>query len=381
MHGLDCRLMSRTRFRWIARQRRATPRPSRGHQGLRFLAALVLAWCVGGCAGVGPGTLMRDRFDYGAAVGDSWKQQTLLNIVKLRYMDLPVFLDVAQIVSGYTVESTVRGSTNLYGPGGVDYVALGAEGKYIDRPTITYTPMMGDQFLRSMMMPVDPKTIFYLLQTGYAADFILGLTVESINGLQNRPVTPGSDRKADADFVRVLMLIRDLQSSGVVSMRVETDKDRRETGVVFFRSENLPPEVLEKCFEVRRLLGLSPTKDRFRIVYSPVRGTDDELCVNSRSMLQMMAAIASCVDVPESDVHEGRAIPGLPVSTDAPVRIHSGTDRPSQAYMAVHYRRRWFWIEDRDWRSKRALMAVMFFFTLSEGNDQRRLPLITIPAG
>ena len=33
----------------------------------------------------------------------------------------------------------------------------------------------------------EPKKIVVVLQTGYAADFILGLTVESLNGVRNRP--------------------------------------------------------------------------------------------------------------------------------------------------------------------------------------------------
>ena len=54
---------------------------------------------LGGCAArMGPTTLTHDRFDYSDAITRSWKEQMLLNMVKLRYMDPPMFLDVQQVV-------------------------------------------------------------------------------------------------------------------------------------------------------------------------------------------------------------------------------------------------------------------------------------------
>ena len=77
------------------------------------LAAAVLAALVAACAGIGPGTVPHDRIDYGSAIGDSWKEQTLLNIVKLRYGDMPIFLEVAQVIAGYQLQSAVTGSFSL----------------------------------------------------------------------------------------------------------------------------------------------------------------------------------------------------------------------------------------------------------------------------
>ena len=346
-----------------------------------FVAAAILA----GCASVGPGTVAVDRFDYGTAIADSWKQQTLLNIVKIRYVDLPVFVDVSSIVAGYSLQTGVSVTGVLSSERAVqgDYGSLGGQAVYTDRPTITYVPMTGEKFLRGLITPIDPRNIFFMLQSGYAADFILALAVESLNGVRNRAAVAGLFREADPEFVRALQLLREVQAVGGIGMRVEEDKDKRSTAVLFFQGNDVPADVQEKAKEIRRLLRLPEDQQKFVLLYSPMRGAANELAVNSRSLLQILQAFASYVDVPAQHLQEAIAAPGIdPASTGEGdgLRIRSGTTKPESAYAAVQYRGHWFWVDDNDWRTKRALTAVMFFFTLADTGAPESLPLVTIPA-
>jgi hypothetical protein len=101
-------------------------------------------------------------------------------------------------------------------------------------------------------------------------------------------------------------------------------------------------------------------------------------------MLQIMAAIAGHIDVPEAHVQDRSAVAAFVDDTgENPVRqarIRSGKERPEQAYAAVRYRDHWYWVDESDTLTKRAFTAVMFFFTLADTGTEDRLPLITIPA-
>jgi hypothetical protein len=128
------------------------------------------------------------------------------------------------------------------------------------------------------------------------------------------------------------------------------------------------------------LLKLPEGQHQFKLTYSSTVGGVGELAVGSRSMLQIMLAFASYVDVPESDTKEGRAIPSLQSNNADPVKIKCSEGKPTDAFAAVYYHNHWFWVDDRDWRSKRALSTIMFLFTMIEGTGDERLPLLTIPA-
>ena len=308
----------------------------------------------------------------------------LLNLVKTRYLDLPIYLDVAQIVSGYSLETgiTVFGQASPQSRRGDTFGGLSANGTYIDRPTITYTPLTGEKFLQNFLTPVNPVKIFSLVQAGYAADFILELTVDSFNGLHNRPVSIDSQEQADPEFFRVVKLLREIEDAGAFGMRIEQPTGGQPATILFFRSEKLAPGIAEKIEEARALLGLTPGRSAFKLVQSTVRGSAEELSVASRSLAQMMAALAQGVDVPSSHQQRrwARPISGSPRGQNLLLHVYSGSKEPPGVYAAVTYEGEWFWIANDDWKSKRTFSSLLFLFTLADTGGEQKLPTITIPA-
>jgi hypothetical protein len=74
---------------------------------LKPVVIMLILILLAGCSGIGPGSVERDRFDYVNALSSSWKKQILLNLVKIRYLDAPVFLDVTSVISQYAVEGKI----------------------------------------------------------------------------------------------------------------------------------------------------------------------------------------------------------------------------------------------------------------------------------
>ena len=354
---------------------------------IAVLMLLFLLITVTGCHSIGPRTVPRDRFEYSCSISESWKRQTLLNIVKLRYLDPPVFVDVGQIVAGYSMETGINASgafPETTGLGG-DTATVGGSVRFTDRPTVTYTPLTGNRFVKMLMTPLPPDAIFFTVQSGYAADAVFFAAVAVMNGLKNQDSTIAGVSPADADFVRALELLRKIQLSGAVGMRVEQDLQKRQTSVITFHSKNISEQTLTDIRELRSLLRLNPDASELKLVFGATSSNDKELAILPRSLLHIMNTMAAQVDVPAEDIKEGRATPGLADSAQVLeeqrlVCIHSSKEKPGDAYVAVHYRNHWFWIDDRDLKTKRSFAFMMILFTLSDSGEQEHLPLITIPA-
>lgn len=360
-----------------------------GRQAAVFRAALfaIGAMCLAGCSSIGPRTVPRDRADYSNTISDSWKRQTLMNIVKLRYLEPPAFVDVGQIVSGYSLEMAGVAGGQLSSVRAMqgNSLNLGGSLKYTDRPTITYTPLTGDKFIKGLMTPLPPDSVFFMIQSGWPADAVCFASVAAMNGLKNQVSDVNGVAPPDPEFQRALGLLRKLQVSGAVTMRVEKNAQKQQTTVIVLRSKGMSEETLADAHELRRLLHLDPDATELKLVFGAAATDERELAVLTRSLLQIMNTMAVQVEVPAKHVSEGRATPGYDRATHVPerqrlVRILSSKHKPADAYVSVQYRDHWFWIDDCDLHTKRAFAFMMMLFTLADTGTRDNLPLITIPA-
>jgi hypothetical protein len=63
------------------------------------------------------------------------------------------------------------------------------------------------------------------------------------------------------------------------------------------------------------------------------------------------------------------------------VNIHSAAEPPVGGFVAVRYSDHWFWIDNRDFRSKSIFSFLLLLTSLAETGVTPQAPVITVPAG
>ncbi|NML43217.1 hypothetical protein HHL11_05605 [Ramlibacter sp. G-1-2-2] len=349
---------------------------------MRRAAVLLATLSLAGCGSIGPETVNRDRIQYVSAISDSWKRQMLLNLVRVRYGDVPVFLDVTSVINAYSLDQIVRAEAEAAPPNrGDTYLQFGGSLQYSDKPTITYVPLTGDKFARSIMSPIPVPSVLLLLQSGYPADLVLRFCVNSVNGVENSHggLVPNAGHP---EFAELLQLLREAQRDGLLGFEARTETGRSRTliqlrtpadGVLAARQQRL-----------RDLLRLRKDAAEYDVGYGSFPRGDIEIAMLTRSILQVMIDVGSYLDTPAVDVEQGRVVAprqepeGRGLAT--PVRVRTGDAAPQDSFVSVAYRGHWFWIDDRDLQSKAAFSFLMLLFSLTETSGTQTAPLITVPA-
>ena len=292
-----------------------------------------------GCASMGPPTIARDRFDSVASISDSWKRQMLLNLLKVRYTDAPVFMNISSVINSYSLEGDISlGGQDVPVGRGDTFGALGAVGRYADKPTISYQPLAGEMFARSLMAPIPVTGVLLRTQGGYPADVVLRICVNTINGLENSFGGPGNPRGGNPKFHELMTALRESQAAGGSGMRLKPIKDTTITVMHLYPTTD--NDIVAPNRKVRALLGLDASAQEFNVVYGSYPENDKEIAIQTRSILPVMIDFGSYIDVPETDLAEGRVY--KPQRTPEQIRlfpplfnIRNGPLAPDDAYVSI----------------------------------------------
>ncbi len=340
------------------------------------------AFLMTGCTSFGAQRMGIDRSDYSMRLLQNNKEQLLLNIVAIRYGDAPAFLEVSSVISQYTREGSLHADLALNPASGNDAGSAGANVLLRETPTITYAPLSGDRFSRSMLSPLPPASLLAMMEAGWSAEYLLRLSARSINGVRAGGHDPLFADAPDPQFIPVIEALGRLQRSGAITLHVERDEHAHFTAKALFSGTLTDRDRTDLAF-IRATLKLPGGAKELAIRFGGAQTGPEQLAIGSRSMFEIFTEMAQGVELPAND-RNGRAGEPQADATSSPllIHIHSGPDRPADPHVAIRYRGNWFWIDGKDADSKRMFLITQILLSLNDtSSNNSNAPLVTIPTG
>ena len=411
--------------------------PTQGRRSFQQFA-VILAACAGISGCLGPKAVRYTRLRYNEVVRDTNDEQLLINIVRLRYADSPVFIDLPNITSQFEI----AGRGNYLGGYGNQTPGRSSLGfgdlSLRDTPTLSYHPREGREIAKALLTPVSAD-LFIVVNGGANLEQLLLFSINDINDVSNAyrattllPKVP-DDNTTFVRGIRLLAALRDRDAtelsfgtgdeSGDSSdpMPKSTVKARdlleaARDGYVYRAHANEDVKLLKRekglylrirppyvdspeMQEVAKIFHLTPGLSKYRIKSElneevnqalPKPLENDTIYMNLRSVLQIMTFLSRGVCVPEEHVVSGIA----PVTLDQNGQpydwthvtagnflVHAQKRRPRDAEVAVPYRGYWFYIALNDVNSRATLAILEMVFALQESGDKPGGPLLTLPIG
>ncbi len=344
----------------------------------RFLvgvaAAVGAAFCCS-CKSFGPRQVPIDRFDYNTAIATSANEQMLLNLVRLRFGEVPTFLAVNSVLTQYVWAGDVGVSGASGDSLGFPAWTVGgsANARYFERPTVTYSPLSGQEFASQLLSPVRADVVFSLVSSGWPPDQLLAMSIQRINGVANVSLAAlaGSGRSEHAQFDQVIELFVDLARRNAIELVRGVAADQDVNYLEFTKTPDA--ECAERIRELKSILSLDPARSRFRVTRKILDREPDEITIRMHSLLELMGILSAGVTPPINGASATEPI--------GPLLVRSGTQRPVDAFVAVFYGDHWYYIDRSDEAGKRAFGLLIYLFQMQASQNQGPGPLLTVPVG
>lgn len=397
-----------------------------------------------GCV-LGPRALQNSRRPYNEAIQRTSNEQLLLNLVRLKYRETPLFLEVGSVSAQFVFDESgsLSGTINENIPfQPINPNALGLSGRigYQERPTITYAPLQGEDFVNRLLSPASLETVLLLVRSGWRIDRVLKLTVQGLNGLDNASGASGPTPSSVPEFEKFAKLTdamltlqrqgllelgavsREIDLSDPISSAAVDGQDlisAAQAGYRFSAIEGQPryvlkgsktalvwrvptgdKEVAKTVSQIRRLLNLAPGQDSYDLRLAAAgkgqadftesaRGERTQIGVATRSLIGTMFYLSQAVEAPKAHrdaglvtiTLDGNKVFDWSKVTGDLFSVRCRATRPSSAAVAVRYRGYWYYIDETDLDSKSTFALLGQLFALQAGDSKAAAPVLTLPVG
>ena len=366
-------------------------------------------------------------------------EQLLLNIVRLRYDDMPYFLQVSGITTSFSAGANIGATGTIpekLRPVTPKVLGLSGGLSYSESPVVTWSLPDSREYFGRLLAPMGTDQITALANSGWDPTRILRVGIKKMNRLRNKDyrveqgiITPSSY----GEFMEALKLMNELYIDGLIDFaygvkssmgagKIPLEKmDTRaipqglQYGLQFMTRDD--PKVFEplKLFKplflrfskrsdddprarrLRKLLDLNPNKYSFGIVDTANSGVEqlrsesgklsqvfepgtnlDEIVVNTRSMMEVLFFASAYVQAPNEEVSSKAARDIGPVE---PLwfNVLSSQHEPPDAWLKVKFRGYWFYIPTSDLSSRASFGMLDAIFESVVGNVPGAKPLLTLP--
>ena len=354
---------------------------------LLYLLCVSLLLLATACSSIGPTAVRSGRQAYTEAIAVTNDQQILGFIVRMRYTQAGALLGVASITASFKISANASanfaiGQKESYAQ---NLVPLSLGFAYEENPTISYTPIQGDKYLRRLLSPIPLDVAVLFQNASYPLGEAMTTLIRNINDIKNPDFLTTSSMRPDPRFARVVELLDELQGAGHLDwVQAEKQPDQFSLALIGYA-----PDYIDQVRELSGLLGFSLPKDHTADLVIPVRTGlggkhSGELALRTRSVYDLMRVAAAAIDVPEQHLASGAAErfpPAGPVGAE--IRIRRSKERPANAAVTVAHQGWWFYVDNTDRSSKHffRLMELLISSHIADVSDRQQLaPVITLPA-
>ena len=341
-----------------------------------------------GCLNYGPISLKSERSKYNLAIQKTNDEQLLLNLVRLKYRDTPFFLEVGNVASQFKLRNKASITAQLESMV-KDIFNLGASTSYEESPTVSYTPLQGDSFVKNILSTLPLKTITLLFHSGWSIERVFRVSCQLLGGLENAPGASGPTPSFAPEYKKFLKAIKYLQ---------ELD-DRDALRINYQEVDGQPQMVLQisneaknskSALEFARTVNAVSGKGMYVLNHFPTPEQVNHLRIVPRSFLGIMFYLSQSTEVPTRDVLKGKitltktltgeSFDWSDVTGDL-LTIRSSDEEPLRSKVRIYYRNSWFYIDDSDLDSKSTFSLLTQIYALQSGAIKSIDPVLTIGVG